>query len=141
MNSIQTRSFDLPRRKAHLLADLFKGDGGAEYENAEIEQANLFIAENRLKNLLEVEETPQGEVRCTFITDNKQPDDMEFIYVLLSEELKQNYTDYGLLPYKPENRGHDHYLFLPADMKRNCEKTHPSGVVVDNLGHKLSVWW
>lgn len=117
MNNLQTGSCDLMRRKDQLPAVPIKDENGREYGKTAVRQAD------------------------TFITENEQPDEMEYIYVLLSEELKQNYADYGLLPYKPESHGHDQYLFLPADMKRTCVRSHPSGVVVDNIAHKLLVWW
>lgn len=67
MRTVKTESFIFPRWMGDLFISLFYGDGGDGFEPEEIQQANDFITENKLKSLVEIDDLYDEQIKCTFI--------------------------------------------------------------------------
>lgn len=67
METVETGTFTFPRWMEDLFISLFNGDGGEGFEPDEIQQAEDFISENKLKSLVVVEDIYDGQIKCTFI--------------------------------------------------------------------------
>jgi len=72
MKKIKTKKYTFPRWKAFLFISLFNADGGDGYSDEEIQEANTFIRDNKLASLIDVEDTGDSQIECTFILMNKE---------------------------------------------------------------------
>ncbi|MDH6310915.1 hypothetical protein M2448_003867 [Dysgonomonas sp. PF1-14] len=64
--SVKMKKITIPLWKANLFISLFNGDGGDGFEKDEIEEAILFIEENKLCSLTEISEPADNEITCKF---------------------------------------------------------------------------
>ena len=74
MTKVKTKSFELSRWQTDLFISLFNADGGDGFTDEEINEADIFIAENNLLSLVEVEDIGEQQFKCTFITDYGNPE-------------------------------------------------------------------
>jgi hypothetical protein len=72
MKKVKTKKYIFPNWEAYLFISLFNGDGGDGCSSKEIEEANEFIRDNKLASLVEVEDTNDSQIECTFILMNKE---------------------------------------------------------------------
>lgn len=89
MKKIKTKKYTFPRWKAFLFISLFNADGGDGYSDEEIQEANDFIRDNKLASLVEVTNTSDSQIECTFILMNKK----EYIHLQNYNNLKE--TDHA----------------------------------------------
>lgn len=89
MKKIRTKKYTFPRWKAFLFISLFNADGGDGYNDEEIQEANTFIRDNKLASLIDVEDTGDSQIECTFILMNKE----EQTYLQNRNQLKE--ADYA----------------------------------------------
>lgn len=74
----------------------------------------------------------------------------EFLWVLIGEKARNNYNQYGLLPLKVRNTNDECSFLLPIEGPVetliyagfiNNPGLEGSYQFIDNLGHKLNIWW
>lgn len=67
METVKTEIYVFSRWMGDLYISLFNGDGGDGFEPEEIQIANDFITENKVRSLVEVEDIYDQQIRCTFL--------------------------------------------------------------------------
>lgn len=137
MDNYNRIDLTMPKWKAQLMMSLFNGEGTKYFQEEDLAEANSLVCKLGLKELVAYEDIDDARTKCYF---ESIPTDSSF-WILKSEDVKRQYLEYGQFPYTHEQNLENNSQFVSGVLTENIKKRFPEAVFVENIQHKLLIWW